>query len=225
MNLYHHPDMGSKVGDRGQITIEKAIREELSIYAGDETIQRVEDGRIVIERGARPPSPIAGRGASRQARANADRRIVGRDSQCRVGDARPGSQAVIGVDTSVIVRYLVGTPMAQARRATALIDDDGTEIGVSLIALAETAHVLRTQYGIEQRDILDSLIELIQRENVHVLGLRTDILVAMLVRARGLPGRPIPDAMLVAASVAADALPLATFDRGQPAYGVPTREP
>lgn len=41
--------MGSKVGERGQITIEKAIREELSIHAGDETVQRIEDGRIVIE--------------------------------------------------------------------------------------------------------------------------------------------------------------------------------
>ena len=41
--------MTSRVGERGQITIEKAIREELAIYAGDETIQRVEDGRIVIE--------------------------------------------------------------------------------------------------------------------------------------------------------------------------------
>ena len=41
--------MSSRVGERGQITIEKAIREDLGIYAGDETIQRVEDGRIVIE--------------------------------------------------------------------------------------------------------------------------------------------------------------------------------
>jgi AbrB family looped-hinge helix DNA binding protein len=41
--------MPSRVGERGQITIEKAIREELGIYAGDETVQRVEDGRIVIE--------------------------------------------------------------------------------------------------------------------------------------------------------------------------------
>ena len=41
--------MSSRVGDRGQITIEKAIREELAIYAGDETVQRVENGRIVIE--------------------------------------------------------------------------------------------------------------------------------------------------------------------------------
>jgi AbrB family looped-hinge helix DNA binding protein len=41
--------MTSRVGERGQITIEKAIREQLAIYAGDEAVQRVEDGRIVIE--------------------------------------------------------------------------------------------------------------------------------------------------------------------------------
>lgn len=41
--------MGSRVGERGQITLEKAIREELGIYAGDEAVQRVENGRIVIE--------------------------------------------------------------------------------------------------------------------------------------------------------------------------------
>lgn len=41
--------MTSRVGERGQITIAKAIREELAIYAGDETVQRVEDGRIVID--------------------------------------------------------------------------------------------------------------------------------------------------------------------------------
>lgn len=41
--------MPSRVGERGQITIEKAIREELGIYAGDDAVQRVEDGRIVIE--------------------------------------------------------------------------------------------------------------------------------------------------------------------------------
>lgn len=39
----------SRVGERGQITIDKAIREELGIYAGDEAVQRIEDGRIVVE--------------------------------------------------------------------------------------------------------------------------------------------------------------------------------
>ena len=41
--------MTSRVGERGQITIEKAIREELAIYAGDEAVQRIENGRIIIE--------------------------------------------------------------------------------------------------------------------------------------------------------------------------------
>ena len=41
--------MSSRVGERGQITIEKSIREELAIYAGDEAVQRVEHGRIIIE--------------------------------------------------------------------------------------------------------------------------------------------------------------------------------
>jgi predicted nucleic acid-binding protein len=131
---------------------------------------------------------------------------------------------VIGADTSVVVRYLVGSPTAQARRAAALIDGDD-EIGISPVALAECAHVLRTQYDVEQRDIIDGLIGFVQRENVRVLGMRADVLITMLVRARGLPGRPIPDAMIMAASVAANALPLATFDRGQRRYGVATVEP
>jgi predicted nucleic acid-binding protein len=132
---------------------------------------------------------------------------------------------LIGLDTSVVVRYLVGTPERQARGAAALIDDDATEVGISVVALAECAHVLRTQYAVDGADIVDSFIQLVQRENVRVLGLRTDVLVEMLVRARSMPGRPIPDAMIVAASVAADALPLATFDRDQARYGVAVREP
>ncbi len=141
-----------------------------------------------------------------------------------VGNRRSRSRAVIGADTSVLVRYLVGTPPAQARRAAALLDGD-VDVGISPVALAECAHVLRTQYDVAQSDILDSLIGLVQRENVRVLGMRTDVLIGVLVRARQLPGRPIADALIVAASLAADALPLATFDRDQRRYGVPNVEP
>lgn len=131
---------------------------------------------------------------------------------------------MIGVDTSVVVRYLVGTPEAQARRAARLIDGD-EEIGIALVALAECAHVLRTQYGVAQRDIIDSLIGLVQRANIRVLGIRTEPLVEMLILAKGLPGRPVPDAMIIAASAAADALPLATFDADQRRYGIAIRQP
>jgi len=132
---------------------------------------------------------------------------------------------MIGVDTSVVVRYLVGTPATQARRAAALIDDEATQIGISTVVLAECAHVLRTQYEVEQRAIIDTLIDLIQRENVRILGGRADLVVELLVGARGLPGRPIPDALVVATALEADALPLATFDRDQRRYGIATRAP
>ena len=41
--------MLSTVGERGQITIEKAIREELGVYGGDIAVQRLEGRRVVIE--------------------------------------------------------------------------------------------------------------------------------------------------------------------------------
>jgi predicted nucleic acid-binding protein len=132
---------------------------------------------------------------------------------------------MISVDTSVVVRYLVGTPVGQARRAAALIDDESAEIGVSVVALAECAHVLRTQYDVERREIIDALIGLIQRDNMRVLEVRGELVAEALVRARSMPGRPIPDALIVAAAIASDALPLATFDRDQGRYGVAVREP
>lgn len=131
---------------------------------------------------------------------------------------------MIGVDTSVLVRYLVGTPAPQARRAARLIDGDEL-IGASVVALAESAHVLRTQYGVAQRDILDSLIGLVQRENVRITDARTEVLLGMLVRARSMPGRPIPDALIVGAALTADAIPFATFDSEQKRYGIAIRDP
>lgn len=119
---------------------------------------------------------------------------------------------MIGADTSLIVRYLVGTPAAAAARAARVIDGKD-RIGVPLVALVECAHVLRTQYGIDQADIIHSLIDLLLRQNVVLLGMRTETAVDALVQARGLPGRPIPDALIVGACREAAASPLLTFDR------------
>jgi predicted nucleic acid-binding protein len=132
---------------------------------------------------------------------------------------------MIAADTSVLVRYLVGTPTAQARQAAKFVDDDDLEIGISPVALAECAHVLRTQYDVPARDVIDSLIDLVQRENVRMLGLPTELVVEHLVLARSVPGRPIPDALIVAGAVAGGAESLATFDREQRRYGLPIRTP
>jgi predicted nucleic acid-binding protein len=57
------------------------------------------------------------------------------------------------------------------------------------------------------------------------MGGRTDVVVATLARARTLAGRPVPDALIVAAAMGADAVALATFDRGQTRYGFPVVMP
>ncbi len=41
--------LGTSVGERGQITIEREIREQLGIKPKDLAVQRVQDGRLVVE--------------------------------------------------------------------------------------------------------------------------------------------------------------------------------
>lgn len=132
---------------------------------------------------------------------------------------------MIALDTSVVVRYLVGSPRSQAIRAAALIDEATEELGVSPVVLMEAAHVLRTQYEVSQRDIVDTLVLFLQREDVRVLGVRTEVVVESLIRARAQPGRPVPDALIVAAANGSGATALATFDRSQARYGFPVFAP
>jgi predicted nucleic acid-binding protein len=131
---------------------------------------------------------------------------------------------VIALDTSVIVRYLVGSPPDQARRAKALIEADA-EIGLPLVALLETAHVLRTVYRLERAAILDALIVLLTRANIRLIGLSNNDALAALAGARSMASGPIADALIAAQAQAADALPLYTFDEGMRRHGVAVASP
>ena len=131
---------------------------------------------------------------------------------------------MIGVDTSVIVRYLVGTPVDQAARAANLVDSD-QELGVSIVALVETAHVLRTQYGVPRADLVETLIDLVTRDNLITLELSKPDVLEALVAARSFPSAPIPDALIVAASRSGGAVPVYTFDRDLGRLGAPIASP
>lgn len=131
---------------------------------------------------------------------------------------------MICLDTSMIVRYLVGRPEAQARRAMAVIEGS-EDVAIAVVSIVETAHVLRTEYDVTRDGIIDALIELVRRENVRVLGMEHDDVVDAFVRARAIPGRPIPDALIAMSARGAGALPLVTFDRQMSRYGIATLEP
>lgn len=131
---------------------------------------------------------------------------------------------MIAADTSVVVRYLVGSPPDQARRAAQLIEGE-QQIALPVVVLVEAAHVLRTQYGLARSDVVDALLELITRENIEVVGLATRDAIEALVAARAMPDRPIPDALILYGARAARSLPVYTFDRGLGRYGIPVAQP
>jgi predicted nucleic acid-binding protein len=119
---------------------------------------------------------------------------------------------VISLDTSVVVRYLVGTPADQADRAARLVDEDAA-IRVSLVVIAETAHVLRSFYQMPRADLVDVLIEFMTRVNVAPLEISKSEVIDALVRARAFESAPITDALIAASARAYGALPVYTFDQ------------
>lgn len=131
---------------------------------------------------------------------------------------------MIAVDTSLVVRYLVGTPPAQARRAQELLDTPD-RIGLSIVVLLETGHVLQTQYGVRRPVVLDTLLELITRSTIETLGLSKVAVIEALTRARSLPGAALADALVVAMARDAGADAMVSFDHGIGRHGITVIEP
>lgn len=131
---------------------------------------------------------------------------------------------MISVDTSVVVRYLVGTPVDQAQRAARLIEGEG-DVAVSLLVVAETAHVLRSFYRMPRARVLDALLELVTRANVAPLEITKAEMIDALVRARAFESTPITDALIAAAGRAFGAVPVYTFDERFGRLGVAVAAP
>ena len=72
---------------------------------------------------------------------------------------------MIGLDTNVIVRYLVQDEPIESRRATRIIERElsETEPGfISVIALAETSWVLQRSYGVTDGELATTIESLLQ---------------------------------------------------------------
>jgi predicted nucleic-acid-binding protein len=88
----------------------------------------------------------------------------GRDYGTLCGIASTGT---IGLDTNVVVRYLVGDDVEQTRRAAALIDDHQSESNpgfISTVVLAETLWVLERVYGLSHKRLAEVLESLLQAD-------------------------------------------------------------
>ena len=78
------------------------------------------------------------------------------------------------LDTSFVVRYMMGSPADSARQASEVIDST-EELEINGIALAETAFVLTTVYQVPRGRAADQLIDLVRKENISLTGLTKDL--------------------------------------------------
>jgi predicted nucleic acid-binding protein len=128
------------------------------------------------------------------------------------------------LDTSVVVRYLTEDPPDLAARAATAIDTTVAHT-VSTVAIAETAHVLRTGYGLTREEVIDLLLQFVQKTNISVHGLDKTTALAALLLCRPSNRISIPDALIWAEAKQGAPSEVYSFDRRFPSEGITLREP
>ena len=126
------------------------------------------------------------------------------------------------LDSSVVVRYLIGVPDDLARRAREIIDQlDNLQIGG--VALAETAFVLTTVYRAPRPNVVDSLTELLRKANVSTFGIDKDLALQALLMCRRSGRVSFADALIWAEARSAGSETVYSFDQRFPSDGLELR--
>ena len=119
------------------------------------------------------------------------------------------------LDTSLIVRYLTGDPPHLAHQARTVIEG-ADEFLIPAVALAETAHVLRSVYGVDRGHVIDVLAKLLSMPHISLDGLDTAAVVAALEWCRPSTRVSIPDVLIWAAACLQIPAEVYTFDERFP---------
>lgn len=106
------------------------------------------------------------------------------------------------VDTSVLIRYLTGDPPAMLEAARRIVDEIDS-LAVTDVVLAETAFVLLSFYRIPREEIVDSLVDLLQKQNLTLFGLDKNLVIRALLLCR--PSERVPFAAALLWAVARSA--------------------
>lgn len=116
------------------------------------------------------------------------------------------------VDSNVLLRYFTEDIPSLARLAEEIIESDD-ELVVSAIVLSEVSYVLHKEYGRSRDEILEVLMEFLQRENVRVIDARKELVVASLSRARETTKLSFGDALILAQMRSSGIREIYSFDK------------
>lgn len=127
---------------------------------------------------------------------------------------------MIGLDTNVIVRYLMQDDPQQAARATAFIEQQlsSENMGfISLVVLVEIAWVLRSCYGIDRENIVRTFRALLETRQLWIE--RPDLVVRTLRRFEDNPA-DFSDALIVELARDQGCVETVSFDRKANSLGM-----
>lgn len=128
------------------------------------------------------------------------------------------------MDTNVLVRYLLQDDPEMGPAAARLLDGE-RRLGVSLVALAETAFVLSRNYGAPREEVVDLLVELLRKRNIEMLGVDKDLAASALLLCRPSGRVNYADALINADARAHAVGKLHTFDERFPSEGLTLARP
>lgn len=128
------------------------------------------------------------------------------------------------VDTNVLIRYLLQDDPEKGPAAARLLDDT-EDLGVSLVALAETAFVLSRVHGVPRERVVDELVALLRKRSIAVLGVDKALAASALLLCRPSGRVNYADALINADARAHGVEALYTFDERFPSEGLALREP
>jgi predicted nucleic-acid-binding protein len=126
---------------------------------------------------------------------------------------------VIGLDTNVVVRYLIRDDPAQAVAAVRMIDSLSADAPgfLSLVVIAELVWVLETSYDFKKNQIVQVLENLLRSKEVVIE--RADV-VAQALQTFGAGRAGFTDCLIERCGHAAECRYTATFDKHAAAAGM-----
>ena len=117
-----------------------------------------------------------------------------------------------GLDTSVVLRLLVGTPEAEATAArvfVAQVAEQRGECVISDVVIAESVFALKAHYGVEHERAARAMLDLGRARPMHISTAAVTALDALVNRSAG---AGFVD-RLIHSGYQSELAPLVTFDR------------
>jgi predicted nucleic-acid-binding protein len=143
----------------------------------------------------------------------------GRPEEHRGWPQERGARVKVGLDTSVVLRLLVGQPADQRARAVAFLDElarRGDDPVVSDLVVAETYFALQHHYGVSKAQALSALCRLFEDGEIKPHGAAATVL-ATRALASAKPG--FVDRLIHRAYIADGQSRMATFERAASKLG------